>query len=72
MKTINKYGTRYQVSSPIRPNKNPTEEAIREIKKIWYRIMLKKKVPEILWGYGLIWIFETGNLSVSILRICVR
>ena len=27
--------------------------------------MLKNKVPKILWDYGLIWIRETGNLSVS-------
>ena len=27
--------------------------------------MLKNKVPEILWDYGLVWISETGNLSVS-------
>ena len=64
MKIINKYGTRYHVSSPRRQNDNPPEGAIREIKKIWYRIMLKNKVPKILWGCGLIWICETGNLSV--------
>ena len=65
MKTINKYGTRYHVSSPIIPNENPTEGAISEIKKRWYKIMLKNKVPNIVWDYGLIWICETGNLSVS-------
>ena len=27
--------------------------------------MLKNKVPERLWDYGLVWISETGNLSVS-------
>ena len=27
--------------------------------------MLKNKVPEILWDYGLVWIIKTGNLSVS-------
>ena len=32
---------------------------------MWYRIMLKNKVPERLWDYGLVWISETGNLSVS-------
>ena len=63
MKTINKYGTRYHVSSPRRPNENPTEGAIREIKNRWYRIMLNNKVPNRLWDYGLIWIIETGNLS---------
>ena len=30
--------------------------------------MLKNKVPERLWYYGLVWISETGNLSVSISR----
>ena len=27
--------------------------------------MLKNRVPERLWDYGLVWISETGNLSVS-------
>ena len=27
--------------------------------------MLKNKVPERLWDYGLVWISETGSLSVS-------
>ena len=27
--------------------------------------MLKKKAPERLWNYGLVWISKTGNLSVS-------
>ena len=44
MKTINKYGTRYNVSIPRRPNENPTEGAICKIKNRWYRIMLKNKV----------------------------
>ena len=65
MKIINKYGTRYHVSSPRRQNDNPPEGAIREIKKIWYRIILKNKVHKILYYYGLIWICETGNFSVS-------
>ena len=34
VKTVNKYGTRYHVSSPRRLNENPTEGAIREIKNI--------------------------------------
>ena len=32
MKTINKYGTIYHVSSPIRPTEDSTKGAIREIK----------------------------------------
>ena len=65
MKTIRKYGSQYHISSPRRPNENPAEGAIREIKKRWYRVMLKNKVPERLWDFGLVWVCETGNLSVS-------
>ena len=72
MNRINKYGTRYDVSIQRRPNENPMEGAIHEIKKIWYRIMLNNKVLNRLWNYGLIWIIETGNILVSTLRICVR
>ena len=54
MKTIKWYSTRYHVSSPRRPDKNPTEGTICEIKKRWYRIMLKNKVPIMLWDHGLI------------------
>ena len=28
--------------------------------------MIKNKVPKKLWDYGLIWVFETRNISVSI------
>ena len=64
MKTINKYDMRYHISIPIIPNDKPTEGAIREIKKKWYRIIIKNKVPKRLQDYGLIWICETGNLSI--------
>ena len=65
MKLLRKYNTKYHISSPRRPNENPAEGSIREIKKRWYRIMLKNNVPERLWDFGLVWVCETGNLSVS-------
>ena len=34
--------------------------------------MLKNNVPERLWNYGLIWISETGNLSVLSPRYASR
>ena len=55
----------YHVSSPRRPNENSAEESIREIKRRWHRTMVRKKVPKRLWDYLIIWICETGNLSVS-------
>ena len=65
MKTIRKYDIRYHVSGPRRPNENPAESTIREIKKRWYRIMMKQGVPQRLWDYGINWVCETNNLSVS-------
>ena len=68
MKTIRKYQIKDHMSSPRRPNENPAESAIREVKKRWYRIMLKKRVPRRLWDYGIVWVCETSNISVSMSR----
>ena len=46
MKTVRNYDTQYHISSTRIPNEKNAEGAIRELKKIWYRIMIKKKVPE--------------------------
>lgn len=64
-KTIREYEIKYHVSQPRRPNENPAEGCIRELKKRWYRIMMKRKVPRRLWDFIFVWISETGNLSVS-------
>ena len=64
-KTLNKYKIPYHVSSPRRPNENPAEGSIREVKRRWYRIMTKKNVPPRLWDFGLDWTCETGNLTVT-------
>ena len=65
MKTIRENRIDYHVSEPYRPNQTPAERSIRETKKRWYRIMMKKSVPKRLWDFGLVWISETGNLTVS-------
>ena len=65
MKTLRKYSINYHVSGARRPNENPAEGSMRELKKRWYRIMMKQKVPQRLWDYGIVWICETGNLTVS-------
>ena len=64
VKTVRKYDKQYHISSHRRHNENPAEGSIRELKKRWYHIILKNKVPERLWDYGLVWISKTGNLSV--------
>jgi hypothetical protein len=52
MSVIRKYEIKYHISGPRRPNENPAEQSIHEVKKRWYRIMLKMKVPARLWDYG--------------------
>ena len=65
METIRQQHIKYHVSAPYRPNQNPSEASIRELKKRWYRIMLKKNVPRRLWDHGLTWVADTGNITVT-------
>ena len=65
MASVRKYRIKHKLSGPKRPNENPSECAIREIKRRWYRMMDKKRIPLRLWDYAMVWICETGNLCVS-------
>jgi hypothetical protein len=56
---------KHHVSTPRRPNENPAEGSIREVKKRWYRMMTKKNVPKRLWDYGISWVCETGNVIAN-------
>ena len=67
-KTIRHHGIKYHVSSPYRPNENPAEGSIREVKKRWYRMQSKKNIPDRLSDYGLKYICETGNLTANTSR----
>jgi hypothetical protein len=62
MDAIRRYEIKYHVSGPRRPNENPAEQGIHDLKKRWYRLMLKKKVPPRLWDYGFTWVCETDNI----------
>jgi hypothetical protein len=42
-------------TEPERPNQNPAEGVIREIRRKWYRTMIRKRVPQKLWDYGVRW-----------------
>lgn len=65
MDVIRRAGIRHHVSGPRRPNQNPTEAAIREVKKRWYRLLHKDNIPKQLWDYGISWVCETANVTVS-------
>lgn len=55
----------HHVSAPRRPNENPAEGAIREIKKRYYRIQTKYDVPDRLWDYTISYVCETGNITAN-------
>ena len=42
-KTLRKHVIDYHVSSPRRPNENPAEGSIREIRRRWHRTMVRKR-----------------------------
>jgi Reverse transcriptase (RNA-dependent DNA polymerase) len=68
MDAIRRYEIKYHVSGPRRPNENPAEQGIHDLKKRWYRLMLKKKVPPRLWDYGFTWVCETDNVCANMSR----
>ena len=63
--TVRKADIKCHVSGPRRPNENPAESAIRDVKSRWYRLQAKKKVPDRLWDFGISYICETGNVIAT-------
>jgi hypothetical protein len=68
MKSVRKYSIKYHVTEPKQPNHNFAEGVIREVRKKWYRIMVRKKVPQRLWDYGLRWVCEIQNCTSNSAR----
>ena len=67
MANVRKYVLKHHVTEPYRPNHNFAEGVIREIRKKWFRVMIRKNVPSRLWDYGLQWVCDiqvrTSNSS---------
>ena len=68
MKQVRKNDIDYHVTEPERHNQNPAEGIIREIRRKWYCIMVRKRVPRRLWDYGMHWVCETNGLTYSTTR----
>ena len=54
MKTVRKFGIKHHVSEPYHSNENPAEGVIRELRRKWFRTMIRKKVPRCLWDFGIV------------------
>ena len=65
MKNVRKYAVDNHVTKPFRPNHNFAESVIREIRKKWFRIMVRKRVPRRLWDYGLRWVCDIQNRTAN-------
>jgi hypothetical protein len=65
MKNIRKYEIEHHVSEPGRPQQNRAESVIREVKRRWFRLMVKQKAPKRLWDYGIVWVCEVMSLTAN-------
>ena len=63
MKQIPKNDIDYHIIEPDLHKQNPAEGTIPEIRKKWYRIMIRKCVPLRLWHYRMRWFTDFMSLT---------
>ena len=63
MKQIRTHNIDYHIAEPGLSNQNLVEGVIRELRRKWFRIMIRKRVPQRLWDYGMRWVSETSSLT---------
>ena len=64
-KRLRKNDIKQVITPPYRPNLNPVELVIRELRKRWYRSMFRTNCPRSLWNYGLPHFAKLTQLTVS-------
>lgn len=65
MQYIRRSEISYHISHPRRPNENPAEGGIRELKRSFYRLQQKYSVPLRLWDYLLSYTAEILSITVN-------
>jgi Reverse transcriptase (RNA-dependent DNA polymerase) len=68
MKYIRRSEIAHHISHPRRPNENPAEGGIRELKRHFYRLQHKYQVPLRLWDYLLSYTSEILTITVNTSR----
>ena len=58
MRQIRKHDISIHVTEPDLHQQNPAEGVIREVRRKWYGVMVRKRVPTRLWDYGMRWVTE--------------
>ena len=68
MKQIRKNDIDFHVMEPDRYNQNPCEGVVREVRRKWFRTMIRNQVPRRLWDYGMRWVYETMQRTYTQVR----
>ena len=58
MQQVMKHHIDIHLTDPERYNQSGVEGVIREIRKKWLWVMMKRGVPKRLWDYGLRWVVK--------------
>ena len=53
------------ITQPHRPNQNPAETVIRELRKRWYQAIFRTNCPRAVWNYGLPHFAKLMQLTAS-------
>jgi hypothetical protein len=64
-KILKKYDIPHHVTELERSNQNPAEGTIRELRKKWFRLMLRQGVPRRCWDFGIPHVAEIMRLTAS-------
>ena len=62
--TVQKHAIDLHVTEPHCHNQSKEEGMVRDIRKCWFWVMLKKKVPKQLWDYGSKWYVKSCNAQL--------
>mmetsp|Transcript_17331 Transcript_17331/g.42358 ORF Transcript_17331/g.42358 Transcript_17331/m.42358 type:complete len:358 (+) Transcript_17331:1030-2103(+) len=68
MDTIRRTTIQHHVSRPYRPDENPAEVGIRELKRRFYRLVIKYQIPMRLWDFVLDYVVDIMNVTVNYSR----
>ena len=63
--TLRKNSIQGRITNTARPQQNPSETTIRELRKRWYRAIFKTNCPRALWNYGLPHFAKLMQLTAS-------
>ena len=65
MKQVRKNDIDCHISEPDYHNQNPVEGVTREVRKKWFRTMMRKHVSRKLWDCGVVWVSEIVSVTHS-------